>query len=233
LTRGRFGSILNGVIVRRPTARQFNASPNSADARPRFGVRRIYVVALALTVVGAAMYVVIPKVVNSINAQHARAELTAATAAMNGLRVPRDFVRVSSLDGASCPAYRCYSVARSTLAVAPLLPEIVRSLGVRSPLNGVCTFIRAPGRKQVGTCRIDGSTCAVRDPGLYNPDAKCQPTEGQCTILYRGHIPIETCQFFPVIDDNSVSLALQPQLARESPTRWRFTNESQVLIDGP
>lgn len=98
--------------------------------------RRLHVTALVAALIALLAYVVVPKIVDSINAADARARLVAADKAFNRLKVPRDFVPIKS----GCQSYPCFYVPRSTFQVRSELPAILESTGATqyAPLATQC-----------------------------------------------------------------------------------------------
>ena len=208
--------------------------PSSTD-NARMYLSWRYVLALVAALIGLAAYVVVPEVAHTIHAQQARDDLAAATAAVARLRVPAEFTRVATTDNdAPCPGSRCYLVDKSTLAVAPLLPAMLGSIGVSSAQDGICTAVLALGRAAAETCRIRGGVCTANTT-QFPQTGSCRATKGFCTISHRANLPPwEMCQLFATIHNNGVSILLQPYIAcRPSGPPCRRTNDSQVIFYGP
>jgi hypothetical protein len=115
-------------------------------------VGRRYLVVLVLAVVGAAAWIVVPQVSNSIHAAQAKRDNAAAAAAFTHLSVPADFVHVSALDGGPCVASLCYRINRPTHAVGALISAILRSVGV-TKANTLITGNSCQTHQRPGICQ--------------------------------------------------------------------------------
>ena len=155
--------------------------------------------ALIVAVVGAAGFLVIRHVVNSDNAQSARANLAAAEAAVEGLHVPSDFVRVSMLgDRVPCLATTCYRVAEPTIRMAPVVRRLLRSIGaVYVPKCSECTRIRAlaqsPGAPAfVANCvfgaTVDHQAIAIDLHPPFRACARCSVQADLSEVLVNGPV---------------------------------------------
>lgn len=116
-------------------------------------VRRGYLLALVFAALLAVGVVVVPSVVSSAQAAHTRAEVDAALAGLRRLRVPANFVPLTT----NCGGYRCFRVAQPTpQAARQLTGAMLRSMGAtpvpsqtgchsRSSRYGPLTFCGALG----------------------------------------------------------------------------------------
>ncbi len=115
---------------------------------------------VALGVLGAVAYLVGPRIVASINADNARANLAAAVADFNRLRVPTDFVPVSRIGlGVPCLSTRCYRVAKPTTQIALSLRGLLRGIGAayEAKVSACSTYhsqFLPPNAAPLETCEI-------------------------------------------------------------------------------
>jgi hypothetical protein len=115
-------------------------------------VRRRYLFVLLAAAAAAVLSVVIP---NNGAATTARspADYALARAAFNRIKLPSDFVRVSSFDpGAACLGDRCYVVTRPTRAIAAILPSMIRSVATIRPHSTACTLLPTQGHATMEQC---------------------------------------------------------------------------------
>jgi hypothetical protein len=140
----------------RPDGSRFKSVRTATDnSRVVPRVRRRFLAALTVALVGAAGYVVVPPVVASIQAEQARANLDAADAAFAHLKVPANFRSVPA-DEASLACGEgvlCYVLAKPTVSVTQAsLVGILRHIGAKivpvrslvSPAGGACgTTVRS------------------------------------------------------------------------------------------
>jgi hypothetical protein len=108
-------------------------------------LRRVHVIALVAALVALAGYVVVPKVSSAIHNHEASDALAAADASFAHLKVPADFVALSS--NPDCQWYPCYRVPRPTTSVVKQLPAILKSTGAHAyyTLRKACPAPRRPG----------------------------------------------------------------------------------------
>lgn len=99
---------------------------------------RRYVVALLLSIVALAAYVVVPRVASSIHDRDAHDALVAADAAFSHLTVPADFAALRS--DPNCEWYPCYRVPLKSARVKPEIPAILKTTGAQpeGSLNKQC-----------------------------------------------------------------------------------------------
>ena len=104
--------------------------------------RRVVLVVLVLAGLAEVAYVtVVPKIANAIHNQEAADALKAANASFGHLKVPADFVALSSKP--ECQWYPCYEVPRATTSVVKQLPAILKSTGARpyATLRQTCPVV--------------------------------------------------------------------------------------------
>jgi hypothetical protein len=119
-----------------------------------FAVRRGYLVALALTALLAVGFVVVPNIVNRARAAHARAEVNAAIAGLDRLRVPTKLVPMTT----SCGEYRCFRIAHQPTpkAAYQLANAMLRSMGAL-PEPGQRCFGRPSAHGPITLCNDTGN----------------------------------------------------------------------------
>jgi hypothetical protein len=118
-------------------------------------VRRRYLIALAAAAVAAVLFVVLANNGGATTSGRSLADLARATAAVNRMKLPADFVRVSSFNpGVPCSVVgdRCYLVARPTTAVATTMPRLLRSVATVKSHDIFCTLLHPPHRAAMDNC---------------------------------------------------------------------------------
>lgn len=124
------------------------------------GVRPLFLAALAVAVLGAAAAFALPKILNSIRADDIRANLAAATAAEQRIKVPADFIRFGPSHTPKCVAWRCYLVKKPTNQVVPSLRDLFKSFGAQAKPNPgqgqLCSTTVAISPDAVGWCSYTG-----------------------------------------------------------------------------
>ena len=125
------------------------------DTRYVLAVRRRYLVVLAAAAIAAVLSVVIPNNGAATTSVVSPADFARVTAAVNRMKLPTDFVRVSSFDpGVPCPGDRCYIVARPTTAVAAIATRMVRTVATIAPHTTLCTLLHPRGHATMENCQF-------------------------------------------------------------------------------
>lgn len=91
-------------------------------------VGRLYLVVLGLAVVGLAAYLVVPKAKPRGPVTETQMQAM-AHAAVQRLRLPREFVRVRK----GCSADRCYLVSKQSTEIIAAMPSLLRADGFQRP----------------------------------------------------------------------------------------------------
>lgn len=194
----------------------------------RMGLRRGYVIALAVAVIAAVASIAIPKGANGLDPEAralqaadalARRHLPEAMAALQRLAVPRDFRRIT----AGCMWYRCYVVPERTTQAAPELRGILRSIGA---LNARTRLLQA-------RMRALGAVVNRVEAPVYQHVHVAAPKVTGCSTVYNPREGVWTrCAYPAIIADNNIAVFLGPYLAcHPRPCRW--TNESEVAVTAP
>ncbi len=150
-------------------------------------------VVLVLVMAGAAAWIAIPQVANSVHAAQVKRDNAAAAAAFAHLSLPAYFVPVRTLDGGPCVASRCYRANRPTHTVGALIPAILRSVGISKTntlvIGNSCQTHQRPSICQ-GWGYFDNNSMSVFvEPYLVCPTLQtCRRTD-QSAVLINGPTP--------------------------------------------
>jgi hypothetical protein len=127
-------------------------------------VARRYVVALAVALIGLVASIIVPKVVNSINAANAKADNAKSAVAFAQLKVPSNFRPLPASNINCVPGLLCYRVSEPTTAISePTLAAILRSTGaVFDTGSSYCSTFALARSGRAKTC-----TVYARLDGLY------------------------------------------------------------------
>jgi hypothetical protein len=184
------------------------------------GVRRAYVIALALVVLGAVVTAIQAAQPSAEQASQALAQrdLPEAIAALQRLRVPADFhpLRVG------CRWYRCYLIRKPTSMAAPVLPMIMRNLGASNPETR-----RLQAEEQAMAGPLDREANGL----LQRLGVRAGPIKiASCDAVYtHTHGEVVHCASQAMIDHNLVIVFLVPYFGCP-PGRCHWTNETELDI---
>jgi hypothetical protein len=192
------------------------------------GLRRGYIIALAVVATVGIASIFIPRAGNSFDpgakAQAAadalaRRHLPEAIAALKRLTVPGNFRLLTT----GCQWYRCYLVPERTGQVAPELPGILRSIGAINPQTRLL-------QARLG---LIGSALNRVEAPVYQRAHIAPPKLIGCGAIYNPRVGWWThCAYPAMIDDNNVDVFLGPYVpCQPRPCRW--TNETEVSITPP
>ena len=159
------------------------------------GVRRRYWIALALAAATGLSAVLFPTSNDTgpaVGSPSSPADLAAATAAANRMKLPHDFARVTSFNpGMPCEGDRCFLVPRPTTAVAALVPTILRGVATYESKDTFCTSLHPPGRGTMQMCQFAASvTSKANIVVLVNPYIECT-TRRRCRLTNESELLID------------------------------------------